>query len=69
MFINAGSTPCGTDYSDQGIPDSIASQNVTVTSGAAIPSGTYRVLFLSLLNLPNTNKLLNDIYIKGNIKI
>ena len=69
MFINAGSTPCGTDYSEQGIPDAIASQNVTITSGAAIPTGTYRVLFLSLLNLPNTNKLLNDIYIKGNLKI
>jgi hypothetical protein len=69
MFINAGSAPCGTDYSDQGIPDAIASQNVTITSGAAIPPGTYRVLFLSLLNLPNTNKLLNDIYIKGNLKI
>ena len=69
MFVNAGSIPCGTDYSDQGIPDAIASQNVTITSGAAIPPGTYRVLFLSLLNLPNTNKLLNDIYIKGNIKI
>jgi hypothetical protein len=69
MIINAGSTPCGTDYSEQGIPDAIASQNVTITSGAAIPTGTYRVLFLSLLNLPNTNKLLNDIYIKGNLKI
>ena len=69
MTINAGSTPCGTDYSEQGIPDAIASQNVTITSGAAIPTGTYRVLFLSLLNLPNTNKLLNDIYIKGNLKI
>jgi len=69
MIINAGSTPCGTDYSEQGIPDAIASQNVVVTSGAAIPSGTYRVLFLALLNLPNTNKLFNDIYIKGNLKI
>jgi hypothetical protein len=69
MTINAGSTPCGTDYSDEGIPDAIASQNVTVTSGAVIPVGTYRILFLSLLNLPNTNNLLNDIYIKGNIKI
>jgi len=69
MTINAGSTPCGTDYSEQGIPDAIASQNVTITSGAAIPPGTYRVLFLSLLDLPNTNKLLNDIYIKGNLKI
>lgn len=69
MTINAGSTPCGTDYSEQGNPDAIASQNVFVTSGAAIPIGTYRVIFLSLLNLPNTNKLLNDIYIKGNLKI
>ncbi|MCF8341749.1 MAG: hypothetical protein K9I82_12290 [Chitinophagaceae bacterium] len=69
MLIDAGSSPCGVNYSEQGIPDDIASINVTVTSGAAIPSGTYRVLFVALLNLPNTNKLLNDIYIKGNLKI
>lgn len=69
MLIDAGSSPCGTDYSEQGIPDAIASQNVFVTSGAAIPVGQYRVIFLALLNLPNTNKLLSDIYIKGNLKI
>lgn len=69
MLIDAGSSPCGTDYSEQGIPDAIASQNVFVSSGAAIPIGQYRIIFLELLNLPNTNKLFNDIYIKSKLKI
>jgi hypothetical protein len=68
MTVDAGSSPCSNDLINNAIPDYVASQNVTVTSGGAIPAGNYRVLWLQNLNLPITNTLLNNIYIKGENK-
>jgi hypothetical protein len=68
MTIDAGTSACSTDYVNDAIPDSIAIQNVTITSGAAIPAGNYRVLWLQNLTLPITQTLLTNIYIKGEIK-
>lgn len=68
MRVNAGTSPCSSDYFNGAIPDNIASRNVTVTSGAAIPAGNYRVLWLQNLNLPISSTLINNIYIKGENK-
>jgi len=68
MTIDAGTSACSNDYVNDAIPDSIAIQNVTITSGAAIPAGNYRVLWLQNLTLPITQTLLTNIYIKGEIK-
>jgi hypothetical protein len=68
MSIDAGTAPCSNDYINNAIPDSIASQNVTVSSGAAIPAGNYRVLWIQNLNLPINQTLINNIYIKGENK-
>ena len=69
MLINAGTSSCDTDYVEYGIPDSVSSRNVTVTSGGAIPAGDYRVLWLQNLRLPITETLTNNIYIKGHEKV
>ena len=63
---------CGVEIGNGEIPDEInALINVTVPSGCAIPSGTYRVLWTppilgypTLSNLPITS----SIFIKGNTK-
>ena len=68
MIIDAGTSLCGNEYLNNGIPDDIILQNVTITSGAAIPPGNYRVLWLPILYLPITIPLYNNIYIKGEIK-
>jgi hypothetical protein len=68
MIVDVGSNACGSDYVNNGLPDEIISQNVVITSGAAIPPGNYRVLWLPILYLPITIPLHNDIYIKGEIK-
>jgi hypothetical protein len=69
MLINAGTTPCGTEYFEDALPDSIASRNVSITSGGSIPPGDYRVLWIPNLRLPNTETLTNNIYIKGETNI
>jgi hypothetical protein len=47
MTVDIGSGgACTTNIINDGIPDSIAGTNVVVTSGAAIPAGNYRVLWL-----------------------
>jgi hypothetical protein len=47
MTVDIGSgAACTSNILNDGIPDSIAGTNVTVTSGAAIPAGNYRVLWL-----------------------
>jgi len=53
-----------------GIPDATrAGINVVVTPGAAIPAGTYRVLWMPpQLLLPPSIPINNSIFIKGNIK-
>jgi hypothetical protein len=54
MTVDIGSAAaCTTNIINDGIPESIAGTNVVVTSGAAIPAGTYRVLWLgSAATLP-----------------
>ena len=47
MTVDIGSgAACTSNILNDGIPDSIAGTNVTVTSGGAIPAGNYRVLWL-----------------------
>jgi hypothetical protein len=55
---------------DNGVPDStLASTNVVVTSGAAIPAGTYRVLWMTpQMKIPTIKPLGASIYIKGDTK-
>ena len=67
MLIDAGTDACLSNYINYGNPDDFISQNVTVTSGAAIPTGVYKVLWLPILYLPITTPLRNSIYIKGEI--
>lgn len=75
MTIDAGrSSSCSVSIVDNGIPDPVnAGINVTVPSGCAIPSGTYRVLWLpNILGYPPLGPLpiLNSsIFIKGDTKI
>jgi hypothetical protein len=72
MTIDAGyGAACSTTVLDDGVPDSgLASQNVTVTSGAAIPAGTYRVLWLTggALEQPQSFPATSTLYIKGDTK-
>jgi len=47
----------------------ISSTNVTVTSGAAIPAGVYRVLYCSVSTLlPPSTPSTNNFYFKGETK-
>jgi len=70
MTVDIGSgSACGTGLGNDLLPDSIAGTNVTVTSGAAIPSGTYRVLWLGSFGvLPAATPLSANIYFKGDTK-
>jgi hypothetical protein len=57
LTVPGGSTP---DGGDAGI-------NVVVTSGAVIPAGTYRVLWMApILAAPNTPPTAQTLWIKGN---
>jgi hypothetical protein len=63
LTINIGTAPCGTDLGLNLIPDSLRQINVNVTVGAAIPAGTYRVLWIDPnMNLPLTAPLVNPLY-------
>jgi len=59
----------GPDGNNQGNdlnPDSIIDTNVTVSSGAVIPQGTYRVLWLDPnANIPGSLPLSSNIYFKA----
>jgi hypothetical protein len=68
MTVDVGaSTACSTSIIDNGIPDPTrAGTNVTVTSGAAIPAGTYRILWLFVI--PVTTPLPSSLYFKGDTK-
>ena len=70
MTIQLGysSPPCAFDVTLT--PDTtISSTNVTVTSGAAIPAGVYRVLYCSSSTLlPSSTPAINNIYFKGDTK-
>jgi hypothetical protein len=69
LDIGLGSS-CSTNIINDGIPDSTLSQiNVTVTSGAAIPAGTYRVLWMyPQMQIPTASPLNQSIFIKGDTK-
>jgi hypothetical protein len=63
MTVNVGTNPCSYNIGADLIPDSIKQTNVTVTSGAAIPAGTYRVLWIDPnLHIPNTLPLGTGLY-------
>ena len=67
MTVNVGNAPCDSSVYDSAIPEPIlASINVVVTSGAAIPAGTYRVLWN--FTLPTTLPLNYSLYFKGDNK-
>ncbi len=69
MTVNIGfGTQCTSSIANNLIPDSgLASQNITVPSGAAIPPGNYRVLWLSHPGtLPSAGSSLNStLWFKG----
>ena len=63
MTVNVGTNSCSFNIGADLIPDSIKQTNVTVTSGAAIPAGTYRVLWIDPnLHIPNTLPLGTGLY-------
>jgi len=71
MTVDAGyGAACSTTVFDNAVPDAgLASQNVTVTSGAAIPAGTYRVLWVTgALEQPTGPPASSTLYIKGDTK-
>jgi len=63
LTVNIGTAPCNTNLGSSLIPDSLRQIDVTVTAGAAIPAGTYRVLWIDPnMNLPLTAPLTNSLY-------
>jgi len=71
MTVDIGSgAACATNLLNDGIPDStLAGTNVIVTSGGAIPAGTYRVLWLgSFAVQPSSPPLLASLFFKGDTK-
>ena len=70
MLIDVGTTNGGTEvFNDLPAEPSTNSINVVVTSGAAIPAGTYRVLWSSpQLQLPGTLPLTGSLYFRGDTK-
>jgi hypothetical protein len=72
MTVDAGyGAACSSNVLPDGIPDSVLSTvNVTVTSDAAIPAGTYRVLWLTAgaLEVPASPPASSTLYIKGDTK-
>jgi hypothetical protein len=68
MTINVGNIPCDSSIYNSAIPEPVlASTNVTVSSGAVIPAGTYRVLWS--FTLPTTLPLNYSLYFKGDNKL
>jgi hypothetical protein len=69
--IDVGTTLCGQEI-ENGIPvvaSTTLSYDVTVTSGAAIPAGTYRVIWVSPnLLLPISTPLTQTYYFMGDTK-
>jgi len=63
MTVNVGTNPCSINIGADLIPDSIKQTNVTITAGAAIPTGVYRVLWIDPnLHIPNTLPLGTGLY-------
>jgi hypothetical protein len=70
MTVDIGSgAACTFNLLSDGLPDSIAGTNVVVTSGAPIPAGVYRVLWLGTFAVqPSTPPLLASLFFKGDTK-
>ena len=71
MTVDIGTgSACATNIINDGVPEpGLSTQNVTVTSGAAIPAGNYRVLWLgSYAEQPVAPPLSVTIYFKGDTK-
>jgi hypothetical protein len=71
MTVDIGSGGvCSNNIINDGVPDpGLSTQDVTVTSDAAIPAGTYRVLWLgSYAVQPTTPPLAVTLYFKGDTK-
>jgi hypothetical protein len=70
ILVNIGNAPCDSNILFGGIPDSVLfSQDVFVTSGAAIPEGYYRILWIDpscLLPSSVLSSLNSSIYFRGN---
>jgi hypothetical protein len=71
MTNDVGTSAGGQDiYASVGTVVGLTSLNVTVTSGAAIPAGTYRVLWVSpQYTLPGGVPLTGSLYFRGENKI
>jgi hypothetical protein len=64
MKVDVGTDPCDNSLFNDSIPDTtLAGIDVEVPAGAAIPEGTYRVLWTYLL--PTTAPINEDLYFKG----
>ena len=71
MTVDIGSgAACSSNILNDGIPDPVLSTvNVTVTSGAAIPAGVYRVLWLgTFAEQPPATPLTQPLFFKGDTK-
>jgi hypothetical protein len=70
MTNDVGTTLGGNDiFNDIGTVTGLTSLNVSVTSGAAIPSGTYRVLWVTpQFELPISTPLIGSLYFRGDTK-
>ena len=71
MTLDVGiGSACSSSIIDNGVPDATnAGINVTVPSGCAIPSGTYRVLWMNeLYYIPGIPPLGAKLWIKGDTK-
>lgn len=71
MTVDAGvGTACNTAILDDGLPDTVlSSQNITVSIGAPIPEGIYRILWVyPQLQIPSTIPLNSSIFIRGESK-
>lgn len=67
MTVDVGTSACDTVLFDGYIPEStLAATTVTLTSGGAIPAGSYRVLWNFVL--PITTPLGSSLFFKGNTK-
>lgn len=71
MTLDVGNSACSTSTINDGIPDATnAGVNVIVPSGCAIPSGTYRVLWMNeLYSQPINLPLITSLFVKGDIKL
>lgn len=70
MTNDVGTTLGGNDiFNDIGTVTTLTALNVTVTSGAAIPAGTYRVLWVTpQFQLPILPPLTGSLYFRGDTK-